>query len=162
MKAKKTSIFVAIFLLFLISLGADEPQALPVAVKIDRVAILKISPEWQENYDLFEVDRSFLSSLSDKLDPEVKIDVYMGTWCSDSKNNVPAFLKIIDQLEKKDLEINFFDVTRKQDKTIKYYVKECGVERLPTFIFYRSGKEIGRIIENPQNSLIEDMLEILF
>jgi hypothetical protein len=53
-------------------------------------------------------------------------------------------------------------VKRKPSKKVKYFVEELKVERVPTFIFYRDGKEIGRIIENPKTSLIEDFLEIVF
>jgi hypothetical protein len=35
------------------------------------------------------------------------------------------------------------------------------VEKVPTFIFYRSDREIGRIVENPKTGLLEDTIEIL-
>jgi len=33
---------------------------------------------------------------------------------------------------------------------------------VPTFIFYRGGGEIGRIVENPKAGMIEDFMEIVF
>jgi len=36
------------------------------------------------------------------------------------------------------------------------------VERVPTFIFFRDGREIGRIVENPKTGMVEDFMEILF
>ncbi len=36
-----------------------------------------------------------------------------------------------------------------------------GIERVPTFIFYKNNIEAGRIIENPVTSLEQDMVNIL-
>jgi len=41
-------------------------------------------------------------------------------------------------------------------------VEELKVERVPTFIFYRAGTEIGRIVENPTRGILEDFLAIVF
>ncbi len=63
---------------------------------------------------------------------------------------------------KQDLKVTYYNVPRKAKPTVKYYVEKLHVEKVPTFIFYRSAKEIGRIVENPSNSLIEDFLDIIF
>jgi hypothetical protein len=34
------------------------------------------------------------------------------------------------------------------------------IKNVPTFIFYREGMEIGRIIEKPTNSLESDLYEL--
>jgi hypothetical protein len=91
----------------------------------------------------------------------MKIDVYLGIWCPDSRNNVPPFIKILD-LVGTGVPIRYFDVPRKASRDVKYYVEEMNVERVPSFIFFRDGKEVGRIIENPKMGMIEDMMEILF
>ncbi len=109
----------------------------------------------------YRIDESFLETLKAKIGDNLKIDVYLGTWCSDSLNNVPKFINIIEAVEEDNLPINYYNVDRKPSKDVKYYVEDLKVERVPTFIFYRNGKEIGRIVENPKNSLIEDFLEII-
>jgi hypothetical protein len=35
------------------------------------------------------------------------------------------------------------------------------IEKVPTFIFYKNGKEVGRIIETPHTTLENDMQLIL-
>jgi hypothetical protein len=135
---------------------------LPGKEKIDKNKILKTGQEWKDNYMNYRVDESFLETLKAKIGGNLKIDVYLGTWCSDSRNNVPKFIKIIEAVDKDNLPVNYYNVKRKPSKDVKYYVEDLKVERVPTFIFYRDGKEIGRIIENPKNSLIEDFLEIIF
>jgi hypothetical protein len=130
--------------------------------KMDKAQILKTSPEWGTNYIRYRVDESFLDTLKAKVGDNLKIDVYLGTWCPDSLNNVPKFIKILDLVRNPNVTVNFYNVNRKASKDVKYYVKDLKVERVPTFIFYRDGKEIGRIVENPQKSLVEDFLEIIF
>lgn len=130
--------------------------------KMDRNKILATGQEWKDIYMSYRVDESFLDTLKAKIGDNLKIDVYLGTWCSDSINNVPRFIKIIDVVRNPNLPVNYYNVKRKPNSDVKYYVEDLKVERVPTFIFYRDGKEIGRIVENPKNSLIEDFLEIIF
>ena len=87
--------------------------------------------------------------------------VYFGTWCDDSKNNVPLFLKIIDSLNEPEFKVDFFAVDKKSAAGQKYYEENLLVEKVPTFIFYSGDAEIGRIIENPQESMLQDMVRIL-
>jgi hypothetical protein len=129
--------------------------------KVDKNKILSDSA-WNVNYIDHFVDETFVDTLRTKVGENLKIDVYLGLWCSDSKNHVPPFIKIIETIGNPKLEVNYYTVERKASKDIKYFVEEFKVERVPTFIFYRDGKEIGRIVENPKNSLIEDFLEIVF
>jgi hypothetical protein len=130
--------------------------------KMDKAQILKTGPEWGTNYVRYRVDESFLDTLKAKVGDNLKIDVYLGTWCPDSLNNVPKFMKIIDVVRNPNVVVNYYNVKRKASKDVKYYAADLKVERVPTFIFYRDGKEIGRIVENPQKSLVEDFLEIIF
>jgi len=130
--------------------------------KIDKNKILETGQEWKDNYMRYRVDESFLDTLKAKIGDDLKIDVYLGTWCSDSLNNVPKFIKIIEAAAADNLPVNYYNVNRKASSDVKYYVEDLKVERVPTFIFYRDGKEIGRIVENPKNSLVEDFLEIIF
>jgi len=43
----------------------------------------------------------------------------------------------------------------------KTKVEKQKIEKIPTFIFIMNGKEIGRIIESPNESLEKDMLKII-
>lgn len=131
------------------------------AEKIDRVKILE-NDEWRQNYAVYEPDGEALEILKTKIGDNLKIDVYLGFWCGDSRNNVPVFLKIIDGIESNTLKIDYYSVERKPTKETQYFVEELKIERVPTFIFYRDGKEIGRIIENPKKNMLDDFLEIVF
>ena len=132
------------------------------AEKIDRDKILSNDSEWKEVYDDFVIEEDVIDSLKAKIGDNLKIDVYLGLWCGDSMNNVPPFIKIMDNInEAGKITVNYYTVERKPNRETKYYVEEKKVERVPTFIFYRDDKEIGRIIENPSTSMAEDFLEII-
>jgi hypothetical protein len=127
---------------------------------IAREKILSEGPEWQVRYDAFKPDPDLISETKAKLGNDLRIDVYLGLWCPDSRNNVPPFLKLLDELGAP-VNVQYFAVQRKPSSSIKYYVDSVLVERVPTFIFYRGDKEIGRIIENPKTGLLEDMRQII-
>jgi thioredoxin 1 len=123
--------------------------------------ILSTGPEWQEKYNAFQPEADMIEALKSKLDGQTKIEVYLGLWCKDSRNNVPLFLKIMSRAGGA-ATVRYFDLPRKENKDIRYFVEEWKVEKVPTFIIFRDGKEIGRIIENPKTGILEDLMEIVF
>ncbi len=128
--------------------------------EITKEKILAAAPEWQEKYDKYQPVAEIVDAMKAKLGPDMRIDVYLALWCPDSRNNVPVFIKILDRAGTA-VPVRYFNLARKAKKDVKYYVEELKVERVPTFIFYRDGKEIGRIVENPKAGMIEDLAEIV-
>ena len=84
----------------------------------------------------------------------------MGTWCSDSRENVPAFFKLMDHIKfrKRNIQLIGLDVDKKNpnEDEIKY-----NIINVPTFIFFKDGKEINRIVELTIESIEKDILKIL-
>ena len=128
--------------------------------EISREKVLSEGPEWRQNYDGFNPDPEKIEALKAKIGTGLRIDVYLGLWCPDSRNNVPPFLKIME-LTGSAVPVRCISVGRKPVAQIRYYVNAVRVERVPTFIFYRDDREIGRIVENPEAGLIEDTIAIL-
>jgi len=96
---------------------------------------------------------------------EIDIDDYtvtivLGTWCSDSRREVPRFMKIIDQWGFPEDKISFIGVDINKAAPLADF-KEYGIERVPTFIFFKNKSEKGRIIEIPVTSLEQDTRNIL-
>lgn len=86
--------------------------------------------------------------------------VFLGTWCSDSERDVPRFLRIADEIGMNEGRYTLYSLDRKM-KSPEGLEDNYQVERVPTFIFLRKGKEIGRIVELPKTTLEGDMLNIL-
>lgn len=117
-------------------------------------------PSWkveEDSYRTFEPAIQELSTLSEK----INIEIFIGTWCSDSEREVPRFFKVIEDAGIVPLlTIDLWAVDRK--KTLDSNLAQLrNIERVPTFIFYRDKQEIGRIIESPDELLEQDMALIL-
>ncbi len=114
---------------------------------------------WNSLYDMYEVDSVTTQKMAGKLD-SVDITVVMGTWCSDSRREVPRFFKILDSIKYPQNKITIITVGRNL-KGMSDETDSLDIERIPTIIFYKDGKELGRIVESPKVSLEKDMLKIL-
>lgn len=94
---------------------------------------------------------------------ETEVDIYLGTWCGDSKNWVPKFVKLWEDLGLKQEQLHFIAL---YDGDEKYKQGPNGEEvgknihRVPTFIFKENGEEIARIVESPANDLLTDLAHI--
>ncbi len=117
-------------------------------------------PGWRSIYEAYMPEAGLIQALKLVL-PGKKAAVYFGCWCDDSKNNVPLFLKIIDVLDEPEFKVDFFAVEKKSQDGQKFYQEDLRIEKVPTFIFYIGDAEIGRIIENPKDSILQDMLQII-
>ena len=110
--------------------------------------------EWKtkvkENY---KPNSLYIDSLSKTQPADVKL--FLGTWCSDSKKWVPRFFAIQPKLPVQSLEIISIDTTKKDAAGL---TKQLRVDSIPTFIFYREGKEIGRFVEKPAEKQLEKQL----
>ena len=92
---------------------------------------------------------------------DLRCVIVLGTWCGDSKEQVPRFFKIIDQASVKFDKLEIYCVDRQKEAPGMDIKTTYNIEKVPTFIFYRDETEIGRIIETPKTTLEKDMLEII-
>ncbi len=120
--------------------------------------------EWfSKNYSEYIPNPTAIDSLTGQLN-EYSITVFMGTWCGDSKREVPKFYKILNSSNFPLDRLTTVAVNRTKDA----YKQSPGgeheglnIHRVPTFIFYKNGKEINRIVESPKHNLEADILKIL-
>jgi len=126
-----------------------------------REAFSDSSFSWWFNseYNMYEVDSTALKNASEKLKND-KITIVMGTWCSDSRREVPRFYKILDYLGYPSDKVKLIMVNRNK-KGSSDETDGLNIERVPTIIFYKNDKELGRIVEYPQESLDKDMVKII-
>jgi len=135
----------------------DEPMLLG---KTSQEQLFFDFPEWREIYDAYKPDPEAIKILSNNK-KNIRVEIYFGTWCSDSRRDVPAFLKIVDMtryIPKENISLFALDRNKKMPGE-----GESGknIERVATFIFYSGDKEIGRIVEFPDDTLEKDMVMIL-
>jgi thiol-disulfide isomerase/thioredoxin len=139
----------------------DEKHGTPMLVgSCTRDAFSDTSYFWfNTGYDAYVPDSNAVQQLTPLL-AELRVTIVMGSWCSDSKEHVPHFFKLIDELKFDEKNIHIICVDRNK-KGLADEVSGLMIEKVPTFIFYKSDKEVGRIIETPEKSLEADLLSIL-
>lgn len=111
---------------------------------------------FQEYYQIYEPDKSVLAELKQKQEG-IEILIVLGTWCSDSQEQVPKFLKVLDRIKFDKNNIQMICVDSKKEAGI-IDILNYNIQKVPTFIVYRKGREIGRIIESPSTTLEKDLL----
>ncbi len=114
---------------------------------------------FKPRYESYNPDQQVVSSLKENMNG-VTVRAYMGTWCGDSKRETPKFYKLMDQVGFDESDITMITVDRSKKQPVEL-VSGYDVIRVPTFIFYKNGKEIGRFVERPRESLEADILKIV-
>ena len=111
------------------------------------------------NYEEYELNSETIETLKPLLQ-NITIKAFMGTWCGDSQEQTPVFYKILDATDfnYKNLEMVAVDRSKKTPDNLQ---EGLNIIRVPTFIFYKKGEEIGRFVEYPRESVETDMLKIV-
>lgn len=116
--------------------------------------------EWfSEFYHDYHVDPETAAAIG-KLQENIHYVIVAGTWCGDSKREMPRMFKIFDSAGISDADITLYGVDRTK-RSDDGMTEKYAIRRVPTFIVLRDGREIGRIVESPAASLEEDLAEIL-
>jgi thiol-disulfide isomerase/thioredoxin len=108
----------------------------------------------------YQPDPAFIQELKQTDISNLTVTIVLGTWCPDSRREVPRFMKIVDMWGFPEGKIRFIGVDIDKNAPLADY-NELGIERVPTFIFYENNSEKGRIIEVPVTSLEQDTRNIL-
>lgn len=115
------------------------------------------------NYGKYKADVETLKLIKKEL-KKYTITAFMGTWCGDSKREVPKFYKVLEAADFPMDQLTFVAVDNAKANYKKSPSGEetgLNIKRVPTYIFYKKGKEVNRIIENPIVSLEKDIMAIV-
>ena len=115
---------------------------------------------FEEEYHEYQPKEKLVKKIKKELEG-IDIKIFMGSWCHDSHREIPRYFKLMEAAGF-DLKAHseIVGLTRGK-KTPDNLQKGFDVDHTPTFIFYRDGKEIGRYIEQPRQSMEKDFLKIL-
>jgi len=114
---------------------------------------------YDHNYAAYTPEEDVVNSLG-PISQEITITAVIGTWCGDSKLYAPQFHKVLDAIGFADHKMTLLEVDEDK-KAITGSIDALNIKSVPTFIIYKEGKELGRIIEKPQKTLELDLLEII-
>lgn len=139
----------------------EDEETVMLLGKINREGLQsKPYSEWfEENYKTQVIDTLSIKKIENLL-KDVSIKVFMGTWCEDSQREVPHLYKILDSI---DFDTSRLEVIAMTDikETPQNYEKDLNIEYVPTLLFYKDDKELGRYVELAQETLEKDMIAIL-
>lgn len=116
-----------------------------------------------KNYTDYTPKQEIVNQLKNELS-NYTIIAFMGTWCGDSKREIPKFYKVLDEVNFPLERLTMVAVHRDRE----VYKQSPGgeeegknIHRVPTFIFFKDGKEVNRIVESPRITIEEDILQIV-
>jgi len=120
--------------------------------------------DWfDKSYNSYSIDSSVVPQLKPLLQNKT-IEIFLGSWCGDSKREVPRMLKLLNaaSFDTSNIKIIFVDNASASYKQSPQH-EEAGknIHHVPTFIVYENNKELNRIVETPVTSLEKDLLAIV-
>ncbi len=115
---------------------------------------------WNEEYLNYTPNKADMDDLK-ALITDQSILIVFGTWCGDSRRELPRFFRIIDEIGVKESSIKLVAVDRNKVAD-KGQTEGLSIKYVPTFIVYSAGVELGRIIETPEATLEQDLINILY
>jgi thiol-disulfide isomerase/thioredoxin len=94
------------------------------------------------------------------VDTETHIAVFFGTWCTYCKHWLPRFLRTLDEVDNPKITADFYGMSEDQKEPADA-IARYRISLTPTFVVLRGEKELGRIEENPKDSIESDLAAIL-
>ncbi len=118
---------------------------------------------FMNSYNAYTVDSTTAIACKANLHNK-SMTIFLGSWCGDSKREVPRMLKILETagMDTHRVSLVFVDnSTNSYKQSPQHEEQNRNIHHVPTFIIYDGNKEMGRIIESPVISLEKDMQAIL-
>jgi thiol-disulfide isomerase/thioredoxin len=139
--------------------ATSAPAPAPLTGHVTRVAL--------EDYETWKTlraqdytpDAAAVQTIADR-GKDVRVLAIVATWCPDSKREVPRFFKIYDQARLGMGKVTLVAVDRSK-KDAEGLTAKHDISRVPTFVFFRGDKEIGRVVERAVTTLEQDIAAIL-
>ena len=149
-----------------VAVGGAGAEERPILVGSVTRAELKAPPysEWFDGqYTRYQPDPASVEKLRPAL-AGVFIEAYFGTWCGDSRRQIPRLARLLDLAGVDEPRLSLIGLS---DRPMEF--KQAPgrpeakryVHRTPTIVVVREGREIGRIVETPALSLEADLLAIV-
>jgi thiol-disulfide isomerase/thioredoxin len=86
--------------------------------------------------------------------------IFAGSWCSDTHENLPKMIKVLQEMGVKSSQIEVIMLDyNKQSQWFNASI--FNITNVPTFVFFKNGQTIGKIVEQFNTNAEQDLLEIL-
>jgi hypothetical protein len=135
---------------------AAQPELLG---PLTRDVLFEKLPDWRAVAEAYQPKPDCVEKLRAQA-REVRVEIYLGTWCPDSKAHVSEYFKVMELAEAPAIRTVCIGIPRDKAQRAPYYQGK-DIVRLPTFVVFVDGREAGRIVETPERSVEEDLVRIL-
>lgn len=144
---------------------ADEGETPFLLGKIDKNGLQgeNYKAWFIKNYEAYKPNLTIVETIASAL-KGYTITIFLGTWCGDSKQEVPKFYKVLEACNFPLDQLSVIAVSRKPNmykQSPQHEEAGLNIHRVPTFIFYINGKEINRIVEHPIETFEQDIQNII-
>ena len=109
--------------------------------------------------DLYHPNQQAVDELH-KIWPDYRFIVFAGTWCSDTKDMLPKFYKVLVEAGIDLHTVEMFGLNRSKE-ALNNETTLYSITRVPTIIVMHQFREVGRITENVEMSVEEDLVKII-
>lgn len=120
--------------------------------------------QWFERYyNAYQPNQKVVEELSTTLkNKDFTIEAYFGTWCPDSRRELPRLVKLLDDAgwDTNQLILVGVDRSKKIPNLEKEEKKRIALKMIPTFIFNLNNKEVNRFVEYAVETIEKDVLII--
>lgn len=162
MKFRIAVLAILAVLLVLVTTRAEdkkEEESVPTG-PVTREQIEAAAPEWVQAQVEAKPDAAAAQDLA-QVEPGAEVTVFFGTWCGDSRREVPRLWNAIDMAGGSvPFRITYIGVDREKKDPAGRVAKE-DVRYVPTFIVVRDGREVGRVVETAPHGIEADLLALL-
>lgn len=164
--AKRSVFFISSVLLIIVVFSfcrkkeeAKKPEYPILTGWLTQENIFEKIPEMKTEKEQYTPDSTAISELK-AFDKNINILVMLGTWCSDSRREVPRFLKVMEQIKNNNIHFELYGLDRAKSDSLGMG-QANQIEFVPTFILFNESGEWGRIIETPEINMEQDLANLL-
>lgn len=145
-------------------LAQNKTNHLWGVVTIDSLLKEPYSIWFKKNYDDYKPNADIISRLKRLPMKDLHIKIFFGTWCGDTKREMPKMIKVLDEMGIPKSQMTFIAVSSgdsvyKQSKNREE--RNYNIFRVGCYVIEKNGVEINRIVEFPKYSMEQDILAIL-
>lgn len=157
--------YLIIFLLFItLTVSAQKESPLLGVCTTEALQAEPYAAWYKPGYEHYQPNANVVDQLKKIKSEKSVIKIVFGSWCGDSKRELPRMMKTLHAAGFPDKNIQLIGVSSEAEvykQSPTHEEKDLNVYRVPTFIVYQNNKEVGRINEYPVESLERDLEKIL-
>lgn len=133
-------------------------------VTVDSLLQEPYSAWFKKSYDDYQPNVDIISRLKQLPMKDLHIKIFFGTWCGDTKREMPKMIKVLNEIGIPKSQMTFIalssgDSVYKQSKNREE--RGYNIFRVGSYIIEKNGVEINRIVEFPKYSMERDLWTIL-